>query len=123
MDIELENLVNNETQDASALDPFCSYSATDEDGHPFQEKECTEDYDSDEDYASIQRPAFAVDGEPNFESGSPEDGLEYLRRVRYNCVVMSIQSPSPQFLIDNANCLQEVGFNMALKPIEIWEKE
>ncbi|KAM1385471.1 hypothetical protein ACFX2F_032031 [Malus domestica] len=83
VDIELENLMNNETQDASALDPFCSYSATDEDGHPFQEKECTEDYDSDEDYASIQRPAFAVDGEPNFESGSPEDGLEYLRRVRW----------------------------------------
>lgn len=119
MDIELENLVNNETQDASAPDPFCSYSATDEDGHPFQEKECIEDYDSDEDYASIQRPAFAVDGEPNFESGSPEDGLEYLRRVRYNRMVMSIRSPSPQFLIDSANCLQEVGFNMALKPIEI----
>lgn len=42
------------------------------------------DYDdSDEDYSSIQRPAFFVTGEPNFDSGPPEDGLEYLRRVRY----------------------------------------
>ncbi|KAL6293791.1 hypothetical protein ACE6H2_001933 [Prunus campanulata] len=83
VDIELENLVNNQTQDASSLDPFCSYSATDENGYPFPEKECSEDDDSDEDYASIQRPAFVVEGEPNFDSGSPEDGLEYLRRVRW----------------------------------------
>lgn len=48
-------------------------------------KECTEDYDSDDDYASIQRPAFSVEGEPNFDSGPPEDGWEYLRRVRYYC--------------------------------------
>ena len=51
-------------------------------------KECSEEDDSsDEDYASIQRPAFMVDGEPNFDSGPPEDGWEYLRRVRYyrNC--------------------------------------
>ncbi|PQM33866.1 uncharacterized protein Pyn_07017 [Prunus yedoensis var. nudiflora] len=47
------------------------------------ENECSEDDDSDEDYASIQRPAFVVEGEPNFDSGSPEDGLEYLRRVRW----------------------------------------
>lgn len=41
------------------------------------------DTDSDDEYDSIQRPAFQVDGEPNFDSGPPEDGLEYLRRVRY----------------------------------------
>ncbi|XP_020890923.1 gem-associated protein 2-like [Arabidopsis lyrata subsp. lyrata] len=40
----------------------------------------TEDND---DYNSILRPAFAVDGEPDFDSGPPEDGLEYLRRVRW----------------------------------------
>lgn len=112
MDIEFENLVNNQTQDASSLDPFSSYSATDENGYPFPEKECSEDDDSDEDYASIQRPAFVVEGEPNFDSGSPEDGLEYLRRVRYNYLVLSIPSPFPQYLIDNANCLQYVGYNM-----------
>ncbi|EFH56248.1 hypothetical protein ARALYDRAFT_483344 [Arabidopsis lyrata subsp. lyrata] len=38
----------------------------------------TEDND---DYNSILRPAFAVDGEPDFDSGPPEDGLEYLRRL------------------------------------------
>ncbi|KAF3455448.1 hypothetical protein FNV43_RR00075 [Rhamnella rubrinervis] len=46
-------------------------------------REYSEDDDSDEDYASIQRPAFLVEGEPNFESGPPEDGLEYLRRVSH----------------------------------------
>ncbi|KAG5020052.1 hypothetical protein JHK87_015907 [Glycine soja] len=35
-------------------------------------KECSEEDDSsDEDYASIQRPAFMVDGEPNFDFGPP----------------------------------------------------
>lgn len=47
----------------------------------------TEDND---DYNSILRPAFAVDGEPDFDSGPPEDGLEYLRRVRYICHSVSI---------------------------------
>ncbi|WJX15535.1 hypothetical protein P8452_05667 [Trifolium repens] len=46
-------------------------------------EECIEDDDSEDDYASIQRPAFQVDGEPNFDSGPPEDGWEYLRRVRW----------------------------------------
>ncbi|OAP11751.1 hypothetical protein AXX17_AT2G39890 [Arabidopsis thaliana] len=43
-------------------------------------EEKTEDND---DYNSILRPAFAVDGEPDFDSGPPEDGIEYLRRVRW----------------------------------------
>lgn len=43
-----------------------------------------EDYtDDNDDYNSILRPAFEVDGEPDFSTGPPEDGLEYLRRVRY----------------------------------------
>ncbi|KAG2245177.1 hypothetical protein Bca52824_092980 [Brassica carinata] len=45
-----------------------------------EEEEYTEDND---DYNSILKPAFAVDGEPDFESGPPEDGFEYLRRVRW----------------------------------------
>nr|XP_016492640.1 PREDICTED: uncharacterized protein LOC107812126 [Nicotiana tabacum] len=40
--------------------------------------------DSNDDYSSIQRPAFIVTGEPDFDSGPPEGGLEYLRRVRYH---------------------------------------
>lgn len=48
------------------------------------EPSCSLSQDSDDDkyYHSIQRPAFHVEGEPNFDSGPPEDGLEYLRRVR-----------------------------------------
>ncbi|XP_077250652.1 uncharacterized protein LOC143890030 [Tasmannia lanceolata] len=42
-----------------------------------------EDENSSEDYDSIQKPAFLVEGEPDFESGPPQDGLEYLRRVRW----------------------------------------
>lgn len=40
--------------------------------------------DSDDDYDGILKPAFAVDGDPDFESGEPLDGFEYLRRVRYD---------------------------------------
>ncbi|KAH9623513.1 hypothetical protein KSS87_012468 [Heliosperma pusillum] len=45
--------------------------------------EWSEDEDSDDEYQSIRRPAFMVKGEPDFESGPPEDGFEYLRRVRW----------------------------------------
>ncbi|XP_074292164.1 uncharacterized protein LOC141619024 [Silene latifolia] len=45
--------------------------------------EWSEDEESDDEYQSIRRPAFMVKGEPNFESGPPEDGFEYLRRVRW----------------------------------------
>lgn len=38
--------------------------------------------DSDSDEESFQPRAFAVEGEPDFESGPPEDGWEYLRRVK-----------------------------------------
>ncbi|KAI3935330.1 hypothetical protein MKW98_027150 [Papaver atlanticum] len=39
--------------------------------------------ESDDEYDSIKRPAFYVEGDPDFDSGPPEDGLEYLRRVRF----------------------------------------
>ncbi|XP_030509644.2 uncharacterized protein LOC115724493 [Cannabis sativa] len=67
----------------SGSDAACSSVVGDGDNHPIVEGDYSEDDDSDEDYASIQRPAFAVQGEPNFDSGPPEDGLEYLRRVRW----------------------------------------
>ncbi|XP_071698756.1 uncharacterized protein [Rutidosis leptorrhynchoides] len=47
------------------------------------EEDYYEDEDSDSDYVSIQRPAFYVTGEPDFDAGPPQDGLEYLRRVRW----------------------------------------
>ncbi|KAL1805289.1 hypothetical protein ACET3Z_028357 [Daucus carota] len=47
------------------------------------EDDCSEDDDSDAEYNSIQRPAFVVTGEPNFDAGPAMDGFEYLRRVRW----------------------------------------
>jgi len=77
---------DGELQHMGSSENITSHSSTTEDGASIVE-ECVEDDDSDDDYASIQRPAFLVDGEPNFDSGPPEDGWEYLRRVRYsdNC--------------------------------------
>ena len=49
-----------------------SYSYDDED----------EDDDDDDD-TGLRRQALAVDGLPDFESGPPMDGAEYLRRVAY----------------------------------------
>ncbi|RRT59097.1 hypothetical protein B296_00030061 [Ensete ventricosum] len=50
------------------------------------ENECinNEDDSSDDEPDSIQRPAFLVEGEPDFDSGPPLDGIEYLRRVSRN---------------------------------------
>lgn len=53
-------------------------------GEPFDQCEGLEyEDDSDDDYDGILKPAFAVDGDPDFESGEPLDGFEYLRRVRW----------------------------------------
>lgn len=73
---------NNETESFFPLDPAHCPNASDGDGYTGPEVENSEDNGSDEDFSSIQKPAFSVEGEPNFESGPPEDGLEYLRRVR-----------------------------------------
>lgn len=78
--------------DAGPFDAACrGYNVGDEDKYEALEEEYSEEEDdSDEEYASIQRPAFVVEGEPNFESGPPEDGLEYLRRVRYRSYILSL---------------------------------
>ncbi|KAK7844144.1 gem-associated protein 2 [Quercus suber] len=83
MDSDIKKMENMETESLSPLDPACSRIVSGEDGYTGPEEECSEDDDSDEDYASIQKPAFLVEGEPDFDSGPPEDGLEYLRRVRW----------------------------------------
>ncbi|KAJ8547005.1 hypothetical protein K7X08_010591 [Anisodus acutangulus] len=86
--------------------------------------------DSDDDYSSIQRPAFRVTGVPDFDSGPPEDGLEYLRRVRWEALrlpkvkVATVQgsklnkeqtSYMPQ-IPDIASCLEH------LLPLKEWEE-
>ncbi|KAI9094797.1 hypothetical protein K1719_026603 [Acacia pycnantha] len=80
MDNELPQINSNEN--VNHMDP-CSNNLGEENGGTVSEGELYEDEDSDSDYDSIQKPAFLVDGEPNFESGPPEDGWEYLRRVRW----------------------------------------
>ncbi|XP_028111076.1 uncharacterized protein LOC114309532 [Camellia sinensis] len=70
-------VMNNETENMIPLDPSCG------EDYLILEGECSEEDDSDDDYSSIQRPAFLVTGKPNFNSGPPQDGLEYLRRVRW----------------------------------------
>ncbi|XVF29278.1 hypothetical protein REPUB_Repub15cG0107200 [Reevesia pubescens] len=75
--------VDNETENIYPLDLNCTHDVGVEDAFIDVEEECIEDEDSDEDYTSILRPAFIVKGEPDFDSGPPEDGLEYLRRVRW----------------------------------------
>lgn len=80
MDSKLQQMDSNEN--VNPMDPSCSPSL-DEDGCTVLEGECSEDGDSEDDYDSIQKPAFLVEGVPNFDLGPPEDGWEYLRRVRY----------------------------------------
>lgn len=82
MDNELPQIKSNEN--VNPTDPMNSNNMGVENGGTVSEGECYEDEDSDSDHFSIQKPAFLVDGEPNFDLGPPEDGWEYLRRVRYH---------------------------------------
>ncbi|XVF37829.1 hypothetical protein REPUB_Repub20aG0044700 [Reevesia pubescens] len=83
VDNELEYMEDNETENIYPLDLTCTDDVKVEDSFIDVEEECMEDDDSDGDYTSILRPAFMVKGEPDFDSGPPEDGLEFLRRVRW----------------------------------------
>lgn len=44
---------------------------------------CEGDEDISDKYFGIQKIAFNVEGKPDFDSGPPQDGFEYLRRTRY----------------------------------------
>ncbi|KAK7270050.1 hypothetical protein RIF29_22927 [Crotalaria pallida] len=75
-----ENMDSSEN--VSLVEPSLTHNLIDVDGCSNLEESSEKD-DSEDDYASIQRPAFLVEGEPNFDAGPPEDGWEYLRRVRW----------------------------------------
>lgn len=61
----------------------CNGNGTDIEGPLDEYDNVNDEDDSSSDEYSIQRPAFFIEGEPDFESGPPLDGLEYLRRVRW----------------------------------------
>ncbi|WCJ41436.1 spliceosome protein-related [Euphorbia peplus] len=82
-DEELETGDEHKVENMKLSDSSSCLGTGGEDGNSFVEEDCNDEYDSDEEYASIHRPAFHVEGEPNFDSGPPEDGLEFLRRVRW----------------------------------------
>ena len=64
--------------EASARGPSVAYGVVEEQGEDMEYED-----DNDDDYEGILKPAFVVDGDPDFESGEPLDSFEYLRRVRY----------------------------------------
>ncbi|XP_010057067.2 uncharacterized protein LOC104444959 [Eucalyptus grandis] len=80
--IVLENTEDSKTNFVN-LDPACGQNTSCEDIDIIEEGGEEDSDDSDEYFANIQRPAFYVEGEPNFDAGPPEDGLEFLRRVRW----------------------------------------
>ncbi|XP_030528188.1 uncharacterized protein LOC115739304 isoform X2 [Rhodamnia argentea] len=80
--VVLENTEDSETN-CMDLDPACGQNISCEDVDIIEEGGEEDSDNSYEYFASIQRPAFLVEGEPNFDSGPPEDGLEFLRRVRW----------------------------------------
>ena len=82
MDVVVENIQDKKTNYVNS-NPACSQNVSGEDIEFAEEEDQEDSEDGDEYYANIQRPAFLVEGEPNFDAGPPEDGLEYLRRVRY----------------------------------------
>ncbi|CAK9273020.1 unnamed protein product [Sphagnum jensenii] len=69
-----------------------------------EDEEEEEEEDSEEDIDSFQPRAFAVEGEPDFASGPPQDGWEYLRRVRQvweaaQCPKVKVAKIDPQKLM------------------------
>ncbi|XP_030520868.1 uncharacterized protein LOC115734288 [Rhodamnia argentea] len=82
VDIVLENTEDSETNYMN-LDSACGQNISCEDVDIIEEGGEEDSDDNDEYFSSIQRPAFSVEGEPNFDAGPPEDGLEFLRRVRW----------------------------------------
>lgn len=75
--------VSSEMENINQVNHVSGVNGSEFDGMIGGEEDHYEDEDSDSEYFSIQRPAFYVTGEPDFDSGPPQDGLEYLRRVRW----------------------------------------
>ncbi|KAL4387941.1 hypothetical protein GQ457_09G015360 [Hibiscus cannabinus] len=99
---ELGYVEDNEAGDINPFGFTPTHVVEVEDAYVEVEEECIEDDDSDEEYTSILRPAFMVEGEPDFDAGPPEDGLEYLRRVRWEAAqIPKVKIAKPDKIISN----------------------
>ncbi|XP_031114238.1 uncharacterized protein LOC116017745 [Ipomoea triloba] len=76
-------LLEGQRERTNVTNPALGCAASNENDDSIVEREGSDYDDSDEDYSGIRKPALFVTGEPNFDSVHPEDGLEYLRRVRW----------------------------------------
>ncbi|KAL0340545.1 UNVERIFIED_CONTAM: hypothetical protein Sradi_4571300 [Sesamum radiatum] len=101
---------DNQAENLNTLDPASASPITDEIDCSLMEGEYSQDDDSDEDYSSIQKPAFFVKGEPDFDSGPPQDGLEYLRRVRWEAARI------PKVTVAKVNIIKEQSSYMPQVP-------
>lgn len=118
-------------ESTNLFDPVTGCPIGNENESSFVEGEDNDYDDSDDDYGSIQRLAFFVAGEPDFDSGPPEDGFEYIRRVRWEAEHMpkvkvskfersklnkeqSVYMPS---ILDIASCPEHI------LPLKEWEDE
>ncbi|GLT96783.1 hypothetical protein SLE2022_143820 [Rubroshorea leprosula] len=128
-DSVLENLEGCETESVDPSDHTCTNDVGEDSFAAVGD--CSEDDDSDEDYDSMLKPAFLVEGEPNFDAGPAQDGLEYLRRVRWEaaqlpnvkvvklekCKINKVQSIYMPQIPEIASCPDP------LLPLKQWEDE
>lgn len=96
---------------------------------PSSEGEVYED-DSEEEVESFQPLAFAVEGEPDFESGEPQDGWEYLRRVKWEfkrCPKVVVAKVDPKKFAEQTPYMPAIPSVSAcspdLLPSKEWETE
>ncbi|KAK6146295.1 hypothetical protein DH2020_020164 [Rehmannia glutinosa] len=114
---ECSQFAGDHFDNLNTSDPSSFLHIRDEIGCSVVEEECSEGDDSDEDYSSIQRPAFLVSGEPDFDSGPPQDGLEYLRRGN------SRKNIKPQVLAKSNEIqkLTDIKLLRRIPPSQLWE--
>lgn len=88
------------------------------------------DEDSEDEIESFQPLAFAVEGEPDFESGEPQDGWEYLRRVKWEfarCPKVKVATIDPKKFAEQTPYMPSIPSVSAcsphLLPTKEWETE
>lgn len=96
----------------------------------YAEEEEEDFEDSEDEFYGLLKPAFFVEGEPDFASGPPQDGLEYLRRVRWEaarCPKVKIANPDIKKLKKQTLYMPNIPpvpeCSIDLLPSKDWERE